>query len=622
MAMSAEDRLTRARMSLESRGDTNQTLVSVLISQSWERCLAAGLDPACPPALQQISAVELSRERDRVGVLRRLAMAEMGQLYQQIAGTNHMVAFASAEGLLLDTLADTTFLDTARSARISAGTIWRECDCGTNALGTTALVREPIIVHGPEHFFVQHRSLTCTAAPVFDPDGNLVGVIDASSDYRSRQQHTRALVTMAAMQIENGLLRERHGRQMIVAFHSRAEYVHTLTAGLLALDADGCILAVNPQARFLLHGLPATRGRHFDDIFRTRLRDVITAARDGNCIGLEDRVGSRYAGRLENAPARLAKSAVPQSADAASDFVAEDAAVAGMMVQVARAARRRVPVLVRGATGTGKEQFARYAHAASGRDGKFIPVNCAALPETLAEAELFGHAEGAFTGARRGGAPGLIAEAHGGTLFLDEIGDMKPGLQALLLRFLDDGTVRPVGGGRGRAVDALVIAATNVSIEAAIAQGHFRVDLFYRLSVLEVKLPTLAERTDFASIANFLLAGIDPSARLSLEALAVLAARPWPGNIRELRSTLTRLVLARSGAVIGADDVAAVLDAAPPRVTTHSAAVGGHGLRRRVRASIREMHAAQAGNVSATARALGISRNAVYRALTGPDAEI
>ena len=150
-----------------------------------------------------------------------------------------------------------------------------------------------------------------------------------------------------------------------------------------------------------------------------------------------------------------------------------------------------MPILIRGETGTGKEQLARHAHVASGRTGAFVPVNCAALPESLIEAELFGYAEGAFTGARRDGAIGLVKEADGGTLFLDEIGDMPVALQAVLLRLLDDWTVRPVGGVRTK-VDVFLISATNASLDKAIAEGRFRSDLLYRLNTLEVTLPRLA----------------------------------------------------------------------------------------------------------------------------------
>ena len=367
---------------------------------------------------------------------------------------------------------------------------------------------------------------------------------------------------MAAAQIENSLLRNRNGTQMLIAFHGRAEYLHTLSAGLLAVDPDGCILATNGQARYLLQGLPATRGRHFNDVFRTRLRDMFDAARDGARTRIEDRVGSIHAARVENAPSRgVAQIRTPRRIAAAA-FVTDDSAIVASVTQIERAAVHRVPMMIHGATGTGKEQFARHAHAASGRDGRFVPVNCAALPEALAEAELFGYVEGAFTGARRGGAPGLIVEADRGTLFLDDIGDMKPGLQALLLRFLDDWTVRAVGGGQPRMVDVLLVSATNIDIAQAIAEKRFRPDLFYRLGGIEVALPPLSHRSDFGCIATAMLADIDPRLVLTPEAIDALMAVPWPGNIRQLRSVLTRLTLSASGAAITDQDVTAALDGA------------------------------------------------------------
>ena len=613
MLTSADDKAIGAQDVLEAGGVAGAASLPPLISDSWQRCLAAGLDPHTSPPLLEVGGHALAQARDAAGAVRRLVLAELELLYQQIAGTNHMVAFASPSGLLLDTIADATFQDAAHAARIAAGTVWQEDACGTNALGTTALLGKPVTVHGAEHFFLRHRKLTCTAAPIFDPDGNVAGVLDASSDYRSRQQHTRALVAMAAAQIENSLLRERHGTQMLIAFHGRAEYLHTLSAGLLAVDPDGCILAANGQARYLLHGLPAARGRHFNDVFRTRLDDVFDAARDGARTRIEDRVGSIHAARVENAPSRgVAQVRTPRRIAAAA-FVTDDSAMTASVTQIERAAVRRVPTLIRGATGTGKEQFARHAHAASGRDGRFVPVNCAALPETLAEAELFGYVDGAFTGARRGGAPGLITEADRGTLFLDEIGDMKPGLQALLLRFLDDWTVRAVGGGQPRTVDVLLVSATNIDIAQAIAEKRFRADLFYRLGGIEVALPPLSQRSDFGGIATAILADIDPRLVLKPEALDALIAAPWPGNIRQLRSVLTRLTLSASGAAITAQDVAAALDGA--RIETAPADPEPAGLRGLMRGRVRETLVSASGNISETARRLGVSRNTVYRAL-------
>ncbi len=607
MLLSADDRLGRARIVLEARGVAAEDLLPRPIAESWRRCLALGLDPRHPPPLATVDAPALGQARERAALMHRLALGEMQTLYHQIAGTNFMIAFADADGMLLDTICDSTFGEAARAASIRPGTLWGEAQCGTNALGTAAYTASAVTVHGGEHFFSRHGALTCTAVPVLGVDGTLAGVLDASSDCRSRQQHTQALVAMAAVQIENGLFRERHRADAIIAFHSRAEYLHTLSAGLLAVDRDGAILALNARAHFLLHGLPAMRGRGFNEVFRTDLAALLRAG--DACRRLEDRVGSTFAARLETLPQPRAIAAKPSTPAA---FVAQDAAVVAALRQVEAAAARRLPILIRGDTGTGKEAMARHAHRASGRRGPFVPVNCASLPDTLVEAELFGHADGAFTGARRGGSPGLVAESDGGTLFLDEIGDMKWPLQSTLLRLLDDWTVRPVGGGRRRQVDVLLVAATNVDLERAVADGRFRADLLYRINTVDVTMPPLSARGDFAAIARRVLAEVAPEARLSPEALAILARRPWPGNMRELRSALVRLTLIDPAREIDADAVA-ILGGLPERGPD-----APHGLRALQAERVRQAHRALDGNVAETARQLGTSRNTVYRALRTP----
>ncbi len=343
-------------------------------------------------------------------------------------------------------------------------------------------------------------------------------------------------------------------------------------------------------------------------------------------------MGSVFTARAESLrPVRSVPVVLP--APSRSAFVAEDPAVAAVVRRVEEAARRGVPIFIRGDTGTGKEELARHAHDAGARRGEFVAVNCAALPGSLIESELFGHAEGAFTGARRGGSPGLVAEADGGTLFLDEIGDMPVPLQAVLLRLLDDWTVRPVGGGRRRRVDIQLVAATNADLGIAVAEGRFRADLLYRINAVEVFLPRLADRRDFAQVARHLLSAIAPGYDITSPALEKLAARPWPGNIRELRNVLTRLTLAEPSGTIGINAVAALGDPPPsppaPQPTAFAVAqhVPGVGavslgapmattnLRAAQRQQVFERYRATGGNVSETARQLGVSRNTVYRAL-------
>jgi sigma-54 dependent transcriptional regulator, acetoin dehydrogenase operon transcriptional activator AcoR len=611
-----------AWMTLEQRGAPPAELLSAEIYDSWMRCISSGLDTLRPPPPEFVSPAVLRQEQQRCSLVRGLALAEMHTLHQQIAGSNFMIAFANADGLLLDIITDPSFSDASNAASIRPGTIWTERICGTNGLGTAAHLKRAIVVHGREHFFSRYSNLTCVAAPIFAPDGELTGILDASSDCMSRQAHTQALVSMAATQIENGLFREHHRGNILIALHNRGEYLHTLSAGLLAVDNEGKILAANRAARVLLHGLPAAPGRRFADVFRAKFSSFVDEGRRKERQRLEDDVGSQFVATIENTrqfqmiqkvPAlrpQLPKPPAPQ-------FVSADPNIDAIVRQVEIAAARKMPILIRGETGTGKEQMARHAHAASRRTGSFVPVNCAALPDSLIEAELFGYSEGAFTGALKGGSAGLFREADGGTLFLDEIGDMPVTLQAVLLRFLDDWTVRPVGGSK-RQVDVLLVSATNADLDESIAKGRFRSDLLFRLNTLEVTLPPLRERTDFADIARHLMHHIDSSVVLAERAIDRLAELDWDGNIRELRNVLARLSLGEHANLINEAAIEAVIGTArganPGRKTSGASELSGD-LHEIQRAHVLRAYAETGNNISKTARRLGVSRNTVYRAL-------
>ena len=618
--LSAGRRVENVSMMLEQRGVPSSELLTADIYDSWMRCISLGLDTRRPPPPEFVSPAVLRQEQQRCSLVRGLALAEMHTLHQQIAGSNFMIAFANADGLLLDIISDQSFNDTSSAASIQPGTVWTERFCGTNGLGTVVHLKRTIVVHGGQHFFSRYNNLSCVAAPIFAPDGELAGVLDASSDCLSRQAHTQALVTMAATQIENGLFREQHRGNILVAFHNRGEYLHTLSAGLLAVDNDGRLLAANRAARALLHGLPASPGRLFADVFRTKFSTFVDEGRRKERQRLEDDVGSQFVSTIENTRQFPMVQAIPAPRPAApkeiaAQFVSADPAIAAIVRRVESAAARQMPILVRGETGTGKEQLARHAHAASRRAGSFIAVNCAALPESLIEAELFGYSEGAFTGARKGGSAGLFREADGGTLFLDEIGDMPVALQAVLLRFLDDWTVRPVGGVK-RQIDVLLVSATNANLDESIAKGRFRSDLLFRLNTLEVTLPPLRDRSDFTDIARHLMRKIDPTADLTLSAIDRLAELNWHGNIRELRNVLSRLSLTGRGNLIDETVVESVVGHSYGRALAGKAlADGGLDLHEIQRAHVLTAYAETGNNISKTARRLGVSRNTIYRAL-------
>jgi len=283
-----------------------------------------------------------------------------------------------------------------------------------------------------------------------------------------------------------------------------------------------------------------------------------------------------------------------------------------------------VPILLQGETGVGKDFFARAIHTAGPRaNGPFVAVNCAALPETLIESELFGHAPGAFTGARKEGSPARIRAAHGGTLFLDEIGDMPLAMQTRLLRVLEEGTVTPVGG-KPVPVDFLLISATHADFTARIAAKTFRSDLYYRLNGLSVSLPPLRERTDVAALTERILAR-EAAARggqapaLSPELAEACARYTWPGNLRQLSGMLRTacLMLDEGEDTLHLHHLSeeASRELTTKRPTTVTVEASGATLREQSDAMIAAAVAEAGGNIAAAARNLGISRNTLYRRL-------
>ena len=602
------------RALLTRNGSVPQEYFNGEIRASWERCFDIGLDPFGRPKLAKISHFELERLREENDLVKNLARIEMENLHRQIAGSNFTIIFANNEGIILDSIVD--FSTTRKEGgSISPGYIWSEENNGTNALGLVAAIRKPVIVHGDEHYFKEHAGLTCAAAPIYGVGGETVGIIDATSDCRSRQRHTLALVGMSCVTIEKGLFRARHKNNLVFEIHNRREFLGTLQSAMLALDESGFLVEASRQARFFLQGISLIARIHFDEIFRTSFKELLRQLQGSGTVDIIDREGSSFAVKATNYFARketvrAAPAGSPGRVREEVTMVWEDPAVRSAMHLVKGAVELSVPVLIRGETGTGKELMARYAHSISGRTGDFVPVNCAALPEDLIESELFGYHDGAFTGARKGGSTGLVMQARGGTLFLDEIGAMPDRMQVKLLRFLDRMEIRPVGETREIRVDVQLISATNTNLTGAGGNG-FRKDLLYRLNTMEVRIPPLRERRDLQTIVSSIVRGFGKELILEPGAIELLEAYSWPGNIRELKGFLTRLFISCSNRKVLAKDVRNLLSAQDAEIACDQPKnLADH--ERHIILAAYEQHQ---GNISAVSRDLGISRNKVYKKL-------
>jgi len=315
-----------------------------------------------------------------------------------------------------------------------------------------------------------------------------------------------------------------------------------------------------------------------------------------------------------------AQAALPVAEEELGAVVGRSPAMVEVYKTIARVAPGRSTVLIFGESGTGKELIARAIHEHSPRrKQRFVAVDCGALTETLLESELFGHVRGAFTGALTD-APGLFAEADGGTIFLDEVGDVSPALQAKLLRVLQEHEVRPVGGSAWRTVDVRVIAATNRDLAAAVLEGRFREDLYYRLKVVTLELPPLRERReDIPLLVDHLVRRAARECRktvtgVSEAALALLCAYHWPGNVRELAHVLERGVALAQQEVLTAEDLPEELRR-PGAAPAPSAVNDRPTLAELKRRYVQRIYDESGGNVSRAAAVLGVDRRSLYRML-------
>lgn len=605
----------------------DQRAIAEAIARSWRRCMVKGVDEQAPIEDQIITAQELTQRLEKNRLLLTHAEPEMLTLSEQIAHTSSLVILTDNEGVILRTMGEGVEENKIR-ASLLPGASWSEEHRGTNAIGTALVERLPISVQGAEHFMAYHHSLSCSAVPIFAANNHLVATLDVSNDLNAPQQHTLALVKMAAQMVENRLFHATANGEIGVHFHVRPEFIGTLWEGVALFDAQGQLQAINRSGQFQF-GLPldqdilSARRVQFEDIFDESWSAFKQRSLSAEMLfPLRLRNGARLFARASAQAVPIASKpvqATPRESAASLELLdSGDPQLKLAITQVKQVLNKGIPVLILGETGAGKELFSRAIHDASlRRDKPFIAVNCAALPEGLIEAELFGYEEGAYTGAKRKGNIGKIQQADGGTLFLDEIGDMPLSLQARLLRVLQDRSVTPLGSSKSIPVNFMLVSATNQKLKDKVAAGEFRSDLYYRINGLTIQLPALRQRQDMSRLIQVILQIEQaPEVTLSEEVTAIFAAHPWPGNVRQLHNVLRTAVALADGGVIKRQHLthdfldemvdAPLSEVAPPSVLT---------LKAQSDEAVRMAMQQHAGNISAVARQLGMSRNTLYRRL-------
>lgn len=607
----------------QGHGQTVGPAADPSVARSWLRCLQQHkLDPAQSMQPAVVEHARVLERREQLQQVLEISNNEMNSLHRQLAGSGHAVLLTDARGMILNCITQQAEKRTFEQAGLWLGADWSEACEGTNGIGTCLVERQPLTIHQNEHFRSRHTGLTCSASPVFDPHGELLAVLDVSSARhdvsRQSQFHTMALVNLSAKAIESCHFMRSFEGEWLLRFHAQAEYIGQFSEGLLAFDGDGRVRAVNQSAINLL-GLSRHQllGRTLVEVFDCHLDDLLGRAstQPSTSWPLYTQRGQLLFAMLRGQPRRNLKMPGNQVVTPPALCLA-DPALQNNFRRALRVYERDVPLLIGGETGTGKEVFAKALHQVSTRGGKpFVALNCAAIPESLIESELFGYRGGSFTGARKEGMRGKLQQADGGTLFLDEIGDMPLALQTRLLRVLEERRVEPIGG-EAQAIDVRVISASHRDLTERVASGEFREDLFYRLNGLVIELPRLRERSDKQELLDFLLAEESRGHAVYLDepAREALLAYAWPGNVRQLRNVLRTLCALCEHGVINHAELPVEIRTARPAPALPSSLMSeqlGDAERQALLATLEAQH----WHMSRSAEHLGISRNTLYRKL-------
>lgn len=579
-----------------------QAPVPALILDSWRRSMELyRLDPGSQQGPRILSQSLLNECRERAELFLRIASDAVARLHERVRGADYCVLLTDAQGRTIDYRVESAIRNDCRKAGLYLGTCWSEGEEGTCGVAAVLTSKAPVTVHKRDHFRAAFIGLTCTAAPVFDPQGELLGVVDVSAlqspDDRRSQHLIRQLVEQTAREIENAFFMHSAQGHWVMRAHGTPGYVESQPDYLLAWDADGRLQAINSLARQRLVQRLGRLPEHIGELFD---------------MGQLRRVNTSSPQRLPGLGGLYGRVSAPQQRQRAQPLQqAQDARIEQHLRLATRVKDCNLAVLVQGETGAGKEVFARQLHQQSQRrDGPFVTLNCAAIPENLIESELFGYVAGAFTGASSKGMQGLLQQADGGTLFLDEIGDMPLNLQTRLLRVLAEGEVAPLGAARRERVDIQVICATHRDLAKMVAEGRFREDLYFRLANARFELPPLREREDRLGLIHQLLA--EEAQACSVEvvladaALQSLLLYRWPGNLRQLRQVLRYACAVSEGGQVQLQDL-------PQEVRGDAVVSAESGVSCPARQLLLDALIRHRWKPADAARALGISRATLYR---------
>ena len=538
--------------------------VSEIIKESWERCRAFGVDREHGKG-KRVSEPEMDEIFKKNEGLMSVAIPLMKRMYQVVKGSGFSVMLTDGNGYVLETIGDEEIMKKAEELNFLKGAIWTEEAVGTNAIGTAIHIDQPLQTIGTQHYCKTQHSWTCSAAPIHDEKGNVIGCIDMSGESGKAHIHTLGMVITAAYSIESQMEIIRSNTLINATFSS-------INDGMIILDENMKISRLNEQACEILgYSSQELTKKDMNLITKDReLKSEISAideyyqnldyaiyTRDGKMIKcIIKAVPVKSSGKsmgtvITFKPSSQINKIVNKVAGYKAvyrfrDIVTNDRKMKETISYARKIADTDCSVMITGESGTGKELFAQAIHNHSYRaEEPFLAINCALIPGELIESELFGYEKGAFTGADKSGRPGKFEIADGGTVFLDEIGEMPLEMQSKLLRFLDNKKINRIGASYEKTVDVRIIAATNRDLLEEISKNNFRLDLYYRLSVMNIEIIKLDDRKeDIELLARHFTEKLneahDKKKTLSSWYIDSLKSRSWKGNVRELQNVVFR----------------------------------------------------------------------------------
>lgn len=623
--------------------EINTSVIRPEICESWQRCYSLGMDPLSNNKIPLISKEEINKRLKKNKILMSVVTPYMDSIYETIKGSGFRVDFSDTEGYTLRSFCDEDTLEICEKTNSFPGANRLETIAGTNSIGIALLTGKPIQVTGAEHYLQSFHRWAGSSAPIKQQDGKALGVLSVIGGYELVHYHTLALVSSAAKAIENELYIYKVNEQLEASNSQLRTTLETVTDGVVYLVKDK-IMQVNKEMCNLIGKEEAEIvGKNVYDVIETipDLKEMFHTEHNGYHEGEIVFKGSdrnykclfAYRGVYGNNGQetgkvlifttveeieKLAKKIKYKANYTFDDIMRQSVAMKNAIEMAQKASRYDSRVMIEGESGTGKEMFAQAIHNNSTRkNGPFIAIDCATLSKELLESELFGYESGAFTGAKKEGKKGLLELADKGTLFFDEIGNMPLEMQTKLLRVLQEGYLKRVGGITPIFTDVRVIAATNSNLADAMKEGSFREDLYYRLNVFNIQIPPLRERKEDIPllVAHFcgksnLCKGND---KIEKRVIKALQEYDWPGNARQLENAIERALIMSGGRNIRVEDLPFEIAGIHDNPTW----IGGTGstLEQKMEEYIEFVLKKNRHNVTKTARELNISRSKVYHVI-------